>query len=368
MIVRFGIVLGVLAVAVGTAQPVQAIPYALTDLGTLGGAGSCANGLNNLGQVVGGSSTPDGSTHAFLSSGGGAMQQIDSSNEDYSAANAINDHGQVAGALEDSTNAGSHAFLQNGTGAMQRLCDGWAYGINNSGAVVGTSVTITDDNPSGYSHAFLYSSGGTMHDLGTLRGTKNSNSSASGINDGGQVVGASDTDTGGRHAFLYSGSGPLQDLGTLGGTWSQANSINNNAQVVGDSEIAGGTFGVHAFLYSDGQMHDLGSFGGTNTTATDINNSGQIVGWSGSGAFLYDNGTMTDLSSLLAPDFAGWQIVGAYAINDGGQIACVGRFDNGCDQHAILLTPMPEPSSLVLFTIAAGSLVGYTWRRRRQAA
>jgi probable HAF family extracellular repeat protein len=42
----------------------------MTDLGTLGGTTSAANGLNAVGQVVGLSATTSGDQHAFLYSGG----------------------------------------------------------------------------------------------------------------------------------------------------------------------------------------------------------------------------------------------------------------------------------------------------------
>src|SRR5580704_4338915 len=78
-----------------------------------------------------------------------------------------------------------------------------AYGINNSGQVVGESdVPGTPAEP----HAFLYS-GGVMTDLGVLGGSSFlSNSVAQAINNEGQIVGystATNAGTGGYHAFLY---------------------------------------------------------------------------------------------------------------------------------------------------------------------
>src|SRR5215203_1320141 len=56
-----------------------------------------------------------------------------------------------------------------------------------------------------------------VQDLGTLGG---SSSYARGINDSGKVVGRSVTSDGSHHAFLYDASATpkMQDLGTLGGT------------------------------------------------------------------------------------------------------------------------------------------------------
>jgi len=42
-----------------------------TDLGTLGGLGSQADGINTAGQIVGWANLPDGSQHAFLWSNAG---------------------------------------------------------------------------------------------------------------------------------------------------------------------------------------------------------------------------------------------------------------------------------------------------------
>ena len=60
---------------------------------------------------------------------------------------------------------------------------------------------------------------------------------AYGINDSGQVVGESSTVSGDLHAFLWEG-GVMTDLGTLGDGYYWANGINMHGQIVG-SETGG---------------------------------------------------------------------------------------------------------------------------------
>lgn len=144
--------------------------FSVTNLGTLGGSASTAQGINNSGQLVGYSVTAGGTTHGFLYTGG-----------------AMIDLGTLAGDPNSE-----------------------AYGINNLGQIVGTSGSA--DLGNGVQHAFIYQSG-TMSYLGNLGGQS---SLAEGINDSGQVTGYSAV--GGsllpRHAFLYS-NGTMTDLGTL---------------------------------------------------------------------------------------------------------------------------------------------------------
>ena len=85
-------------------------------------------------------------------------------------------------------------------------------------------------------------------------------------------------------------------------------------------------------------------------------------------AYLYSNGTMTDLNDFVQPG-CGWTLRGAFAINDNGQIVGVGYNPSGYE-HAFLLTPptVPEPSTLLIWSgLGAMGLIA-TWRRRKRAS
>lgn len=115
-------------------------------------------------------------------------------------------------------------------------------------------------------------------------------------------------------------------------------------------------------------MTDLGTLGGTETYPSDINDSGQIVGYSDTAAgahhgFLYSTGTMIDLNAAVDALPQGWILTSANGINDLGWIAASGT-DPGGNSHALILIPIPEPSTLVLVGIGAISLLAYAWRRR----
>ena len=194
----------------------------------------------------------------------------------FSDARDINDLGQVVGLT--SVPGESHAFLWTAGGGMVDLgtlpgdSQSAASAINEAGQVVGRSEPASGAS----SRAFLWTTGGGMVDLGTLGGS----SSASDINEAGVVVGRSETVSGGdEHPFLWTQAGGMVDLGTLGGaTLTFALGINDVEQVVGSIRPFGGD--DHAFYWtmSDG-MIELPTLGGIESKGSAINNAGQVAGY-----------------------------------------------------------------------------------------
>jgi probable HAF family extracellular repeat protein len=347
-----------LIVAIFSSSILASVQYSITDLGR-----GHANGINNIGQVVGytySTTNQTGPYHAFMYTNGSMLDFTSlgvSTGPIGSLATAINDNGQVVGYSRDDTGI-TEAFLYS-NGIVQHLgksmqgqappgapyAQSVAFGINNNGQVVGQAYSMITTK----SDAFMYSNG-TMVDLGA---TGSSDSNAEGINASGQVVGYMHV-SGAAHAFLYS-NGTMVDLGVLGGSsfyQSIASGINDSGNIVGQSTFPAGGFTVRAFLYSNGSMQNLGTIGNASSAALDINNQGQIVGFlgAGTGAWLYSNGSMQDINSLIDPA-VGWTLQNATSINDLGQIVGYGT-NSSNQQHAFLLTPIvPEPSLLFLLFI-----------------
>jgi probable HAF family extracellular repeat protein len=315
--------------------------YSLTILGGLGGMSSRAYDVNEAGQVVGISTNAASRTHAVLWQNGG-ITDLGTLGGPNSWANALNEAAAVAGSAQVNAGGTLHAFVWQGGGLTDvtpTSPGSAAYGINDAGQVVGSHNG---------GRAFLLDDG-VFTDLGTLGSLPWYQSFANDINNAGQVVGSShaifNDDLGDlQHAFLWQ-DGALTDLGVLPGfDESVAESINASGQIVGTSTFVDqSTYMLEwrAFLYANGAMAALG-VPTAHSGALDINDAGQVVGWMrGAGgfdpdrAFLYDDGVVTDLNTLIPPG-SGVTLAAATAINNAGQI--VGYTQGGA--FAFLLTPI----------------------------
>ena len=225
-----------------------------------------------------------------------------------------------------------------------------AFGVNNSGQVVGVAETGNQDptclRPQKLDYyGVVWNADGSMQPLPPYPGDRVS--AAVGINNSGQVVGgsgpcASLSPSIAVHALLWQNGTP-EDLGNLGGTTNNvAFRINGQGQIVGFSGLAGNVT-AHAFIWQNGVMTDLKTLiGDVFSIGYSINDNGQVVGQSCDAnsncrAFLWQNGTMVDLNSLAAPGSP--RLVVAYDINNQGQIVGEAYDQRAGDAPAYIATP-----------------------------
>jgi probable HAF family extracellular repeat protein len=240
----------------------------------------------------------------------------------------VNNNGQVvilAGPLPYSFNLGCVGFqgssIYSGGTITPLGMNGVA--INASGQVAGEF-----NAPNGQDYAALYTSG-TVTTLPTLD-TK-SEYFGLGLNASGTVVGTRVDTTETSFGMLWS-NGTVTDIGTSpGGSYCNRqgtipNAINDSGEVTGSADTTFATLGCtnpDAFIYDNGTWTDLGP-----GSRYAINESGQVTGVSLIPtsvmnqylfhAFLYSNGTKIDLGAL-----PGEQLSAGFAINSNGTV--VGR-------------------------------------------
>jgi probable HAF family extracellular repeat protein len=375
----------------------------LIDIGTLGGGQVNASKINAFGQVAGtGYIADDSYQHASLwtpsapnaTTGGWTDLGVlgAASGGVYSNANGLNDLGQVVGltnmGMDNGNSVGDQAYLwtpnaTNGTtGVMTPLgtlggSSSEAMAINNAQQVVGWSFWTNDTGHQNEPHVFLWTPGTGMIDLGDFGGTE---VSPVAISQGGKIVGRYFINNEYR-AFLWTPSTPngttgsMIDIGTLGGTMAFPAGINSAGEVVGSSFLPGNLIS-HAFVWKAGTgMVDLGTLGGDHSEAAGINDGGTIVGRSQVGSvvrpFIWTpstpngtSGTMVDMLTL------GGTYADGRAINNAGQITGSSSLDGDPffkdfpwgpepTMHAFITAPVSAPSGSQ--TITFGSLANKTY-------
>ncbi|MHB1459401.1 MAG: PEP-CTERM sorting domain-containing protein [Armatimonadota bacterium] len=313
--------------------------YTITDLGY-----GDPYAINNAGLIVG--------TDAdyYVPGGKGVMY-------------GINDNGQSVGWLSMGVvdqRAISNAHLWDSSGVHNLApfpYPSYARDINDSGVIVGFGYPYDWGN----FYPIVWDVNGmrVLTEVGTT-GVANA------INNSGQIAG---TGNGGTSAWILDQNG-IRFLPKPPEMWAvQAYAISENGYVAGLTRFVDpnrGTMDRACYWDADG-WHDIGWLDGLyqNSFATGINSSMQIVGSSGSTAtsqshaFLWQESMLYDLNTLIDPT-SGWELLEARAINHRGQIAVKGWNGQGAP-HALLLTPVPEPSSVL------GVVAGIVLLLRRKA-
>jgi len=296
-----------------------------------------ANGINDLGQVVGLWEGPSIGVEAVEWSKNGGVSVLPT--DTFAIAIAVNNQGSIVGNVEGFHVNNLAALWTGSSHTMTELGFLWvdpilpdyasssANAINGEGHIAGTSdagqgTTVDSAQPFGQ-HAFLYRNG-KMLDLGALAPNAPDNDSEGwGLNNLDEVVGLSST------------------------TIPARNSLN---QPCSDCGVAS-----HAFLWRAGKMTDLrnlASIPGWDSKADAINDTGEIVGWSDSlvngasthRAFLYVGGQMLNLQFYVFDRDPDVRLTEAVGINCEGWIAANGfNVKTPNVSRAYLLIPRGKP-------------------------
>lgn len=279
--------------------------------------------MNERGVVVGVGKTPQDATHAFLWRRGQTID-LGALGGTSSEARAINDAGQVVGNYRDEAGR-TRAFLwQDGemidlNELIDPRRDRWilqsANDINRKGTIVGYGLYTEGQRT--YRRGFMLKTAGRIRLVHLAPYTEGGESSASALNDDGQVVGTS-----GSRGVLWDGEAVI-NLGSLEGGYTAPAAINNLRQVVGRSQLDHG-WDDHAFLWENGKMIDLGTLGGERSGANTILEDGTILGMATDSdgrerAFIWRKGVMEDLNQWV-PTWINGDLRRAFASNDSGQL------------------------------------------------
>src|SRR5205085_6173944 len=175
------------------------------DLGQLGGNGSTAAAINDAGVVVGWMVNNLDDRRAARTGAAGMFELLPGLESLSSNAAAINRFGDIAGAVQVSSepNGLYHAIRYTRTGGIEDLGtllggpSSFGTGINSAGQLVG--VSYMNLAPFIVTRAFLSRPGQPLQDLGTFTGGTSASSVANAINDAGQIAGHSETSSGQWH-------------------------------------------------------------------------------------------------------------------------------------------------------------------------
>ncbi len=347
--------------------------YSVRVLKSLGGTNSAANTINQHGWAMGTSFLSGNSVmHAALWRGRRAVDLKTLGGPNSAVEWPVeNDHGYVSGISEtstkdplgESTSWSCHAFLPDG-GTSGDTCvgfvwhgntmralptlggnNGYGAGMNDDDEVVGWAETNVPDStciapqqlqflPARWNARTLKA---TALPTLTVKGKMDPDGAATAVNRSGDVVGISgicDQAVGrftARHAVLWRNDKPMK-LQTIGGvSWNTPTAINDAGQIVGFLNRRGkadrqGNPNFISVIWNDpaSPPTKIGTLpGDALSEPTAINNEGVVLGVSfpSSDVFVWQNGTMTDLTLALLKAYPKLRLVSVGGINDRGEIA-----------------------------------------------
>jgi probable HAF family extracellular repeat protein len=328
---------------------------------------SWARAINDGGEIVGYSDTPQGNLHAVLWSGGsvtdlGTLDPDPNTPGQFrgdSIANAINNNGVIVGyslhlISPPDNRSDARAFRwhkrRGRNGQMIELVPpagalrAWANGINQQDEVTGAfydgqtcqacvwdpagKVTVLGIPPVGLGLGWNYSEGVAINDKSEV------------------AVSTGDGWNAAYTAYIWSAGNWIPLRGPLPLGLYEPKAINNKSEMVGRDFRWDPLTGFHqlpppftifdwAYATNDDRMI-VGGIAGKNSQAPYA-----VVSWSG----IFP----ADLNTLVQPN-SGWQLWEARGINSSGSIVGVGRLQNRT--AAFLATPLVSPQKPAINTVA----------------
>jgi probable HAF family extracellular repeat protein len=344
-------------VGVHTSASAQAL-YSISELPALPGGGCTPSAIDGTGNVVGSCGPSFGETAVVWRNGVIAgLGKLPSGH--YSEAHAINANGLIVGEA-DTGNLLPQATLYRNGAWLNINPDGGsnirAIGVSDTGVIVGDYAKGLSGNTAAW-RGVIWTERATQpgrFDMVTLPivpgGTSKSLSNyATASNNAVQVVGWVTSSVFGQLGAFWNNDAAhsVVTLSPLPGDWSSiAWGVNDLGETVGESHPP---FHSRAVLWAADAAHtpiDLGLLpGDVDSTATAVNNVSQVIGTSTAAdgtmhPFLWQNGQISEINSLLDASGAGWVVQQATALNALGRIVGVG-LHNG-QPAAFVMTPLGQ--------------------------
>jgi hypothetical protein len=371
--------------------------YSLKDFG----ANSWVFDINNLGQVVGSVLVSPGQAVGFEWSQTGGMQAAGGTQASLGELPAaLNDRGQIVFVRyfldpNDPSQLQTATEVRNADGSTVQLPAPPSYynagfvvrSINNAGQVAGNGVRHFGNEDIAEFGGLVWTPGQGYAALEPSPAGNFTSTEAIRINDAGEVVWArvrSDPTNSGfdyRKPVFHTSDGqdielplPLTGQDNAVPGINYASGLNDQGVVAGyvTNGWVPGAPGAGAFLWS--QASGLRYIGGPNTAAVGINDKGTVLGvLDGQMALWTETGGWQLLSSMLSGSdaqlltsvdyFMNLNLMNPPDINNLGQIILNTNVDGV--NRALLLTPVPEPTTLSLMMGGIGFM---GWRVRRSQA